>query len=72
MSWSAKVSPERSVSAGRDAAREAADRAENVHRHRAALVVADHSTSVTDCRELLVMLGLSGRVPSTAAPERLP
>ncbi|MDQ3404122.1 MAG: hypothetical protein M3548_12095 [Actinomycetota bacterium] len=38
----------------------------NAQRGRAALTVADHSTDVEDCRELLTMLGLDA---STEAPD---
>jgi hypothetical protein len=42
-------------------ARVAAEQAEAVQQHAAARRVAEHAHDVGDCRELLSMLGLSGR-----------
>lgn len=51
--------------------RAASDRADAARRHQAARTVAEHSLDASDCRELLSMLGLSGREPD-AAPPRTP
>jgi hypothetical protein len=42
-------------------ARFAAERAEAVQQRAAARRVAEHSHDIVDCRELLLMLGLSGK-----------
>ncbi|QFZ23015.1 hypothetical protein [Saccharothrix syringae] len=61
--------PAHTTSVGFTEARAVADRAEAVQRRQAARTVADHSLDVGDCRELLSMLGLSGRQPDAAAQD---
>ena len=39
---------------------------------RAALVVADRSADLTECRELLAMLGLTGTAAGSPSPHRSP
>ncbi|MGM1065333.1 hypothetical protein [Saccharothrix sp. Mg75] len=51
-------------------ARAATDVAEAAQQFQAARTVADHSLDVSDCRELLSMLGLSARSADKPAPAR--
>ncbi|MDR6596383.1 hypothetical protein ACFFSW_27050 [Saccharothrix longispora] len=51
-------------------ARAATDVAEAAQQFQAARTVADHSLDVSDCRELLSMLGLSARSADTPTPAR--
>ncbi|MFT7840190.1 hypothetical protein Q5530_28955 [Saccharothrix sp. BKS2] len=61
MTWTSPPTKNRGAAVNFTEARAATDRAEAGQRVRAALTVAQHSNDVGDCRELLSMLGLSGR-----------
>ena len=70
MTWTSPPARNRGAAVNFTEVRAATDRAEAGQRVRAALTVAQHSNDVGDCRELLSMLGLSGRKLDTAVAPR--
>lgn len=72
MTWTGRPARNRGAEINFNEARAAGDKAAATQQIQAARTVAQHSLDVGDCRELLSMLGLSGRRQATAPQHDVP
>ncbi|GAA1308046.1 hypothetical protein [Saccharothrix xinjiangensis] len=72
MTWTGRPARNRGAEINFNEARAEGDKAAARQQIQAARTVAQHSLDVGDCRELLSMLGLSGRRSGTATQHDVP